>query len=145
MHTKKENHDECRMFSVILKRWDKMVNKICVISIYVPNLKQAIDFYTNTLGFELNKQYGPTIASLVHEDLPIILEENTNTTYNQDHHATRVVLGLQTDNIYETVNRLKEKDVNFIIAEPTDCPAGKYISFTDPFGNILEYLQFEID
>ncbi|MEK4092647.1 VOC family protein [Viridibacillus sp. FSL R5-0477] len=30
-----------------------MVNQICVISIYVPNLNKAIDFYTNTLGFTL--------------------------------------------------------------------------------------------
>ena len=120
-----------------------MANKVCVISIYVPNLNQAIDFYTNTLGFELNKQYGPKIASLVHEDLPIILEENATTTYNQDNKVSRVVLGLQTDNIFETVKNLKEKNVNFIIEEPTDCPPGKYISFSDPFGNILEYLQFE--
>ena len=120
-----------------------MVNKICVISIYVPNLNQAIDFYTNTLGFELSKQYGPKIASLVHGELPIILEEHDHTTYNEDNKTSRVVLGLQTDDIFETVKSLKEKNVNFIIEEPTDCPPGKYISFSDPFGNILEYLQFE--
>ena len=120
-----------------------MVNKVCVISIYVPNLNQAIDFYTNTLGFELNKQYGTKIASLVHGDLPIILEENETTSSNQDNKNSRVVLGLQTENIYETVKSLKGKNVNFVIEEPTDCPPGKYISFKDPFGNILEYLQFE--
>ncbi|WP_368505172.1 VOC family protein [Alkalihalophilus sp. As8PL] len=120
-----------------------MVNQVCVISIYVPNLNQAIDFYTNTLGFELNKQYEPKIASLVHGELPIILEEKDNTIHSQDNKTTRVVLGLRTDNIYETVKYLREKDVNFIIEEPTDCPPGKYISFSDPFGNILEYLQFE--
>lgn len=119
------------------------MNQVCVISIYVPNLNEAIDFYTNTLGFELNKQYGPKIASLVNGVVPIILEENDNTTYNQDNKTSRVVLGIQTNNIYETVNFLKERDVNFLIGEPTDCPAGKYISFSDPFGNILEYLQFE--
>ncbi|MGE7951365.1 VOC family protein [Lysinibacillus xylanilyticus] len=119
------------------------MNQICVISIYVPNLNKAIDFYTNTLGFELNKQYGPKIASLVHGELPIILEENDHTTYNQDNKITGVVLGLQTEDIYETVKFLKEKEVNFIVDVPTNCPPGKYISFRDPFGNILEYLQFE--
>ena len=120
-----------------------MINQVCVISIYVPDLKEAIDFYTSTLGFELNKQYGTNIASLVNGDLPIILEENTNTISIQDQKASRVVLGLRTDNIYETVKFLKEKDVNFIKEEPTDYPPGKFISFSDPFGNILEYLQFE--
>lgn len=120
-----------------------MVNQVCVISIYVPNLNQAIDFYTNTLGFELNKQYGPNIASLVHGELPIILEENNNTASNLENKITGVVLGLRTEDIYETAKFLKEKKVDFIIDEPTICPPGKYISFKDPFGNILEYLQFE--
>ncbi|MFJ8065599.1 VOC family protein [Psychrobacillus sp. NPDC096426] len=118
-----------------------MKNEVCVISIYVPNLNKAIDFYTNTLGFELNKQYGPKIASLVHRELPLVLEENDNATYNQD--ISGVVLGLRTEDIYEKVKFLKEKKVNFIIDEPTNCPPGKYVSFRDPFGNILEYLQFE--
>ena len=79
----------------------------------------------------------------MHGELPIILEEHNQTTFNEDRKTSRVVLGLQTDNIFATVKSLKEKNVNFIIEEPTDCPPGKYISFTDPFGNILEYLQFE--
>ena len=120
-----------------------MVNQVCVISIYVPNLSKAIDFYTNTLGFELNKQYGPKIASLAHGELPIIIEENENSAYHNDNKATGIVLGLRTEDIYETVKFLKEKEVDFIIDEPTDCPPEKYISFKDPFGNILEYLQFE--
>lgn len=119
------------------------MNKVCVISIYVPDLNKAIDFYTNTLGFELNKQYGSRIASLVHGELPIILEENEHIIYNKDYSVTRVVLGLQTDDIFETVKLLREKKVHFIVEEPTNCPPGKYISFSDPFGNILEYLQFE--
>jgi lactoylglutathione lyase len=41
-----------------------------------------------------------------------------------------------------TVQLLKEKDVKFIVDEPTDCPPGKYVSFRDPFGNVLEYIQF---
>lgn len=118
-----------------------MKSEVCVISIYVPNLKKAIDFYTNILGFKLSKQYNPKLASLVHGELPIILEENDNATYNQD--ISGVVLGLRTEDIYEKVKFLKAREVNFVIDEPTDCPPGKYISFRDPFGNILEYLQFE--
>ncbi|WP_050615112.1 VOC family protein [Bacillus testis] len=119
------------------------MNQICVISIYVPNVNDAIDFYTNTLGFELNKRYGATIASLVHGELPIILEETNHTTYNQEYKNTGVVLGLRTEDIDEMVTYLKEKEVDFIVDKPTNCPPGKYISFRDPFGNILEYLQFE--
>ena len=120
-----------------------MSNQVCVISIYVPDINEAIDFYTKTLGFELNKQYGPKIVALANGDLPIVLEENDNAIYNQDNRITGVALGIRTEDIYETVRSLKEKGVNFIVDEPTNCPPGKYISFKDPFGNILEYLQFE--
>ncbi|WP_077618227.1 VOC family protein [Bacillus sinesaloumensis] len=118
-----------------------MENQVCVISIYVPNLKEAIEFYTTTLGFELNKQYGPKIASLVHGDLPLVLEENEIATSN--HVSSGVVLGLHTKDIYEKATFLKQKGVNLIVAEPTNCPPGKYISFRDPFGNIVEYIQFQ--
>ncbi|AZU60745.1 VOC family protein [Neobacillus mesonae] len=120
-----------------------MSSQVCVISINVPNLNEAIDFYTHTLGFEVNKQYGPKIVSLVHGELPIVLEENENAAYNHDEKITGVALGLRTEDIYETVKFLKQKEVNFIVDEPTNCPPGKYISFRDPFGNIFEYIQFE--
>lgn len=120
-----------------------MSNQICVISIYVPNITEALDFYTNTLGFEVSKQYGPKLVSLIHEGLPIVLEENEIAVYNQEGNISGISIGLQTENIYETLTFLKEKEVKFIVDEPTACPPGKYISITDPFGNIIDFLQFD--
>ncbi|WP_396021191.1 VOC family protein [Bacillus sp. S/N-304-OC-R1] len=54
-----------------------------------------------------------------------------------------MVLGLKTEDINYTVKLLKEHNVEFILEEPTKCPPGKYIRFKDPFGNVLEYLQFD--
>ncbi|MGE7920835.1 VOC family protein [Viridibacillus sp. NPDC093762] len=119
------------------------MSQVCVISIYVPNIKEAISFYTTILGFELNKQYGPNIVTLVHGDLPIVLEETEEFTYSPDGNNTGVVLALKTEDIHQTVQTLKEHNVNFIVDEPSDCPPGKFISFRDPFGNVLEYLQFD--
>lgn len=119
-----------------------MTNRVRVISIYVPNLNKAIEFYTNTLGFELNNQYGFKIATLVHGDIPFVLEERENTIINEDNQTSRIVIGFETDDIEETIEYFKEKNVNFIIAEPEDCPPGKFISFKDPFGNTIEYYQF---
>jgi lactoylglutathione lyase len=120
-----------------------MMSQVCVISIYVSNLQEAIHFYTTVLGFEVNKQYGPKIVTLVHGDLPIVLEESEEILNNSVGSASGVVLGLETADIYQTVRMLKEHNVDFIVDEPTDCPPGKFISFRDPFGNIFEYLQFE--
>jgi lactoylglutathione lyase len=119
------------------------LSQVCVIGIYVPNIQKAIDFYTTVLGFEVNKQYGPKIVTLVHGDLPIVLEESENSSYNAATQTSGVVLGLKTEDINQTVKQLKEHEVDFIIDEPTKCPPGKYISFRDPFGNVLEYLQFD--
>ncbi|MEK4628162.1 VOC family protein [Solibacillus sp. FSL R7-0682] len=120
-----------------------MKTSICVISIYVPDISKAIDFYTNVLGFEISKHYGPKIVSLLHGDLPIVLEENDKTSTNSEGQSPGIVLGLQTENIEETVAFLKDANVEFIIDVPTSCPPGKFIRIKDPFGNVLEYLQFE--
>jgi lactoylglutathione lyase len=118
------------------------MSQVCVISIYVPNLQDAIRFYTTVLGFEVNKQYGPKIVTLDHGNLPIVLEESEKLSYTSAGNASEIVLGLKTDDIHRTVEILKDHDVEFIIDEPTDCPPGKFISFRDPFGNKFEYLQF---
>jgi lactoylglutathione lyase len=120
------------------------MSQVCVIGIYVPNLEKAIQFYTTVLGFEVNKQYGPKIVTLVHGDLPIVLEESEKATYQSNPSNSGVVLGLKTEDIHQTVKLLKEHKVDFIVDEPTDCPPGKFISFRDPFGNLLEYLQFTL-
>jgi len=117
------------------------MSQVCVISIYVPNIEKAIDFYTVVLGFKVNKQYGPKIVTLIHGDLPLVLEE-TKKSKSIPKDTLGVVLALKTEDIHQTVNKLKDHNVEFITDEPMDCPPGKVISFRDPFGNVLEYLQF---
>lgn len=119
------------------------MSQVCVITIYVPHLQIAIDFYTTVLGFEVNKQYGPKIVTLVHGELPIVLQESEHSSNHATSNNSGVVLGLKTEDIDHTVKMLKEHKVDFIIDEPTPCPPGKYIIFRDPFGNVLEYLQFD--
>ncbi|MFX3675174.1 MAG: VOC family protein [Paenisporosarcina sp.] len=119
------------------------MSQVCVIGIYVPNIQEAIHFYTTVLGFEVNKQYGPKIVTLANGDLPLVLEETEKASYNPESKTSGVVLALQTDDINDTVNKLKEHNVDFVVGEPTACPPGKFVSFRDPFGNVLEYLQFD--
>lgn len=118
------------------------MSQVCVISIYVPNLQEAVDFYTKVLNFEVNKQYGPKIVSLVNGDLPLVLEESEQVSCKNDRHPSGIVLALKTDDIEQTLEQLKASNVDFLVGVPTDCPPGKFISFRDPFGNVIEYLQF---
>jgi catechol 2,3-dioxygenase-like lactoylglutathione lyase family enzyme len=104
-------------------------------------MQEAIEFYTGVLGFQVNKEYGPKIVTLVHGELPIVLEESENARHNAG--SSGVVLTLKSDDIYQSLAMLKEHDVELIIGEPASCPPGKYISFKDPFGNVWEYLEFD--
>ena len=98
------------------------MSQVCVIGIYVPNLQKAVDFYTTVLGFEINKQYGSKIVTLVHGELPIVLEESEKSSYDANRKTLGVVLGLKTEDINHTVKMLKEHKVDFIVDEPTKCP-----------------------
>lgn len=118
------------------------MSQVCVISIYVPNMEEAVDFYTNVLNFEVNKQYGPKIVTLINGELPLVLEESENVSYKSGGHPSGVVLALKTGDIEQTLQQLKDSNVKFLVEVPTECPPGKFISFYDPFGNAIEYLQF---
>ncbi|MFC4410912.1 VOC family protein [Chungangia koreensis] len=118
------------------------MSQICVVGIYVPELEKAIAFYRDILGFEVEKEYGKTIVSLKHGDLPLILEQSNEAKIKSENGVSGVVLTFSTTDINETLQYLNSKDVDVLSTEPEDCPPGKFIRFKDPFGNILEYLQF---
>ncbi|PLS17252.1 VOC family protein [Bacillus sp. M6-12] len=118
------------------------MSQVCVIGVYVPDIQEAVNFYTAVLGFKVNKQYTPKIVSLLHGEVPIVLEEAESASFNPGENVSGVVLALKTEDIHQTVKKLREHNVEFVMEEPADCPPGKFISFRDPFGNILEYLQF---
>lgn len=118
------------------------MSQICVIGIYVPELQKAIAFYRNVLGFEVENEYGEAIVSLKNGDLPLILEESNEAKVKAKSGTTGVVLALQTSDVYETLQSLKNQEVEVLTDEPMTCPPGMFIRFKDPFGNTLEYLQF---
>lgn len=118
------------------------MSQICVVGIYVPELQKAIAFYRDILGFEVEKEYGETIVSLKHGDLPLILEQSNEAKTNLENGVSGVVLTFSTNDIDETLRDLNSNGVDVLSTEPEDCPPGKFIRFKDPFGNILEYLQF---
>ncbi|TYS52201.1 VOC family protein [Bacillus infantis] len=132
-----------REYFAVNKKGEALMAQLCAIGIYVPDLTKAVRFYTEVLDFEVNKQYGPKIVSLAHGELPIILEETEGAGYIERKEAAGPVLVLQTENLENEVVRLKSKGADFVIEEPAACPPGRYISFSDPFGNRLEYLQFD--
>ncbi|WP_176167342.1 VOC family protein [Mesobacillus jeotgali] len=114
-----------------------MLNKVCVLTIKVD--EEALEFYTEVLDFEVSKHYGENIVSLVHNEVPIVLEkcdqEGTIT-------AQKVLLGILSEDIEADVLRLRQKGAKVLFNESRPCPPGKYNVIEDPFGNQLELIEF---
>ncbi|HEY2492243.1 MAG TPA: VOC family protein [Paenibacillus sp.] len=118
------------------------MQKICVISIYVSNMELARQFYCEKLGFEVSKEYDEMTIGLKYEEIPIILcqvEQPAQANYPKQ---AQVVLGIQTDNLVQSIAELSSQGIEMIYDTPQPCPPGYYSAFKDPFGNVIEILEF---
>ncbi|MFE8700024.1 VOC family protein [Cytobacillus sp. FJAT-54145] len=115
-----------------------MLNKVCVLTIKVRDLKESLEFYTNVLDFKVSKQYGEKIVSLVHNEVPIVLEEVETVGVGRN----QVLLGILSEDIEKDFRQLKDKGVKVIFDEPMPCPPGRYFIIEDPNGNQLEIVEF---
>jgi len=116
-----------------------MLNKVCVLTVKVENLQIAVEFYTEVLDFKVYKHYGEKIAALVHDEIPIVLEEEGT---NKSGENQNVLLGLLSENIESDFNRLKSKGVKILFNEPKPCPPGRYFVIEDSSGNQIEIVEF---
>ncbi|PLR87089.1 VOC family protein [Bacillus sp. V33-4] len=117
-----------------------MLNQIGVLTIRVHNLKEAITFYTEALGFEVATHYGEKLVSLKHEGLPLVLEETEGIQANSQNN---VLPGLIAKNLDEEIEVLKSKGVKILFEEPKPCPPGRYTIIEDPSGNQIELVEFK--
>lgn len=116
-----------------------MLNKVCVLTIKVEDMEKALQFYTKVLDFEVSKHYGENIVSLVHNEIPIVLEKSEEAIATG---GQRVLLGILSDNLDEDVHRLREEGAKILFDESRPCPPGRYNIVEDPFGNQLELVEF---
>ncbi|WP_404450990.1 VOC family protein [Virgibacillus necropolis] len=116
-----------------------MLNKVCVLTIKVHNIDAAVDFYTNTLDFNVSNHYGEKIVSLINPEFTIVLEENEEESLMS---GNNVLLGLVSENVDEDMKMLLSKGVKMVFSEPRPCPPGRYIVIEDPSGNHIELLEF---
>ncbi|CAM3378791.1 hypothetical protein GCM10009865_21190 [Aeromicrobium ponti] len=114
-----------------------MLNKLCVLTVKVDNLQAAIKFYTEILDFEISKHYGEKIASLVHSEVPIVLEET-----EAEKRDSNVLPGILSKDINRDFSRMKEAGVKVLFDEPQPCPPGRYFVIEDPSGNQIEIVEF---
>lgn len=112
---------------------------VCVQTIYVSDLGEAVRFYAEGLGYEVKATYGPCIAQLRTGATTLILEQMEGS--HPEMPAT--VLSFQADDIHAAMRRVVEAGGDLVHTEPQRCPVGVYVNFRDPAGVLHGLLQFD--
>jgi len=111
---------------------------ICVMGVYVDDIKKAEEFYCNQLGYEIEERYGATIIELKTDGVPIVLDEIQGAYPEKPCTA----MGIRTENLEAEIERLKSNGVDLIFDTPQPFPVGRFTAFRDHLGNLIELLEF---
>jgi predicted enzyme related to lactoylglutathione lyase len=122
-----------------------MIKRIEIVSLVVKDLDEALEFYTEKLGFEkVTDVEGPmhflTVAPKEGKDTEILLQVPDPKIFGKEKAAELMEqIGktswiFKVDDCEETVEELREKGVK-IIREPMKLPYGVNASIADLYGN----------
>lgn len=115
------------------------MSSVCVVGVYVRDLAAAKRFYCDTLGFEVEHEFGDCIVQLKNQGVPFILQKIEAGYPERASH----VLNVKVDDLRRSMHELTGKGVRFLHRDPQPCPVGVYAGLKDPEGNLLELLEFQ--
>ena len=119
------------------------VTNVSVIGIYVDDIKDAVKFYCDQLGFKIQNQYDDGCIVMLENDGPtLILEQVEQKAERKVPGSSQIVICIATNDISTKSKELKELGVEFLFDKPKPFTAGKYMIMNDPAGNIVELLEF---
>ena len=114
----------------------------------VDDVDEAVAFYVSKLGFELEQQFGPAIAILVHGDLKLwVAGPKASASRPMPDGASPSPGGwsrfvLIVDDLASVVSKLKDDGVEFR-NDIVEQGGRKQILCKDPSGNVIELFQAE--
>lgn len=112
----------------------------------VSDVDEAISFYTKSLGFKLEEQFGPAMAILSYDDFTLWLAGPASSAAKPMPDVQKPQPGgwnrfvMQVEDIDTLVAKLKRSDVKFR-NEIVTGPGGRQILCEDPSGNVIELFQ----
>lgn len=112
----------------------------------VRDLEPAVQFYTRSLGFELEQQFGPAMAILKQGDLQLWLAGPASSAAKAMPDGALPAPGgwnrfvLRVNDLGSLVAELRSKGVKFR-NEILKGPGGQQILCEDPSGNVVELFQ----
>jgi catechol-2,3-dioxygenase len=116
------------------------------LTLRVNDIKRAEAFYTNTLGFTIERKMGQSMTVYrIGSDSLVIVEAETayddkSKDYRVDHFGFTLSSPEQVDELAEY---FKENDVS-IITGPANRKNGRFLFITDPDGNMIEFFHEKI-
>lgn len=112
----------------------------------VHDVGAAIQFYTKSLGFELNQQFGSAMAIITKDDLTLWLAGPTSSAAQAMPDGRKPEPGgwnrivLQVNDLNSIVTNLRSSGVKFR-NDTVSGPGGSQILCEDPSGNVVELFQ----
>lgn len=126
------------------------MRKFGFVTILVKNYDEALEFYTNKLGFikKSDQSFGNglrwlTVAPSDQSDIEIVFVEADTPEKRErigSQVADHVFLTLETDDCYRDYKQMEEKGVHFH-GEPVEQFYGTEVVFRDLYGNRFDLIQ----
>lgn len=117
---------------------------ICVVQINVNDMDQAIDFYVDKLGFEIeSRQHYPQIVHLKYPHFTLLLYRVANARQVKYPDVAQTMINIETTDLDADLKRLRTSGAEVVHDTPQPCPVGRYAAVRDPAGNVVELLQYE--
>jgi catechol 2,3-dioxygenase-like lactoylglutathione lyase family enzyme len=116
------------------------------ITLRVNDIKRAEAFYTDVMGFTLERKMGQSMSVYrIGTDSLVIVEaetayDNASKDYRVDHFGFTVATA---DKVDELAAYFRENDVT-IITGPANRKNGRFLFITDPDGNMIEIFNEKV-
>jgi len=124
------------------------VLSVYIVQINVVGLQAGIDWYTRVLGFTVSAEnnflhHGTTVQLEHDQGFRLILHNATRPARIDYPDDVQTMIVWRTDDLAETMARMKANGVEFIAAEPQEINVGRFVAFRDPFGNVHELIELK--
>lgn len=119
---------------------------MAVIRYLVNDVDVALEFYIDTLGFELVEKWGPPFAMVKRGDLALWLSGPGSSASRPLADGSKPMPGgwnrlvLETDDLASLVEKLKRSGAQ-LRGDIVSGPGGKQVLVTDPSGNPVELFE----
>jgi catechol 2,3-dioxygenase-like lactoylglutathione lyase family enzyme len=110
------------------------------ITIRVNNIKKSEAFYTDVLGFEVERRMGQTMTVYrVGTDSIVLVEaETAYDTVSRDYRVDHFGFNVESNELVDEMAKWCREHEVTIINGPGNRKNGRYLFITDPDGNMIE-------